>query len=173
VTDVLEGLTSEYSHGRGYSEVFPIANPAVATGFTYTVTGQFWERLVAVSFVLTSDGNAANRNVLLVQKDAMGAVLDASPPAAVQVASKVYTYVYRSNASATNDTVNLVNVQAINRLFLQPQYTVAVTIGSAQAGDQLSAIRIYRERFDTSLQGLAIGMVVETPRQAAAQFVGA
>src|SRR5437588_13000731 len=104
---VLHGLTSDYSHGRGFSEVVPIANPAVATGCTYTVSARYWERIAGLSLVHTSDSNAANRNVLLTVKDGSGAVLDAVSPAAVQIASKAYTYIYAPLAAAINDTVNL------------------------------------------------------------------
>ena len=105
--------------------------------------------------------NAANRNVLLVVKDGSGAVLDAVSPAAVQVAAKAYTYVYAQYAAAINDTVNLVNTQRLPTVFLQPSYTIVVTIGSVQAGDQVSAIRVYMEQFDTGPQGYPTGMVDE------------
>ena len=39
MTPVLHGLTSEFAHGRAFSEVVPLDSPAVATGFTYTVGG--------------------------------------------------------------------------------------------------------------------------------------
>ena len=161
MTPVLHGLTSEFAHGRAFSEVVPRANPAVTAGFTYTVASSYWERLAAVSFVLTSDGNAANRSVLLTVKDGSGVALDAVPPAAVQVASKVYTYVYARNATPVNDTLGLVNVQRVPRIFLQPAFSLVVTLTAAQAADQISAIRLYLERFDTGPEGLPIGMLAE------------
>jgi hypothetical protein len=148
VPPVLHGLTSEFAHGRAFSEVVPIANPAVATGFTYTVGGSYWERLAALSFVLTSDNNAANRAVLLRVKDGSGATLVAVPTAAVQVASKAYTYSYWGDQVPATDAVGLVNAQPIPRLFLQ-------------AGDQVSAIRVYREAFDTGPEGYPVGMIEE------------
>lgn len=157
--DVLHGLTSEFAHGRAFSEVVPVTSPAVAVGFTYTVSSRYWERLAGVSFVLTSDANAANRSVLLTVKDGSAAALDAVPPAAVQVASKVYTYVYAPNATPVNDTLGLVNQQRLPRLLLQPAFTVVVTLTAAQAADQISAIRFYVERFDTGQAGFPIGMV--------------
>lgn len=170
--DVLHGLTSEFAHGRAFSEVIARANPVVATGFTATISANYWERLQGVSFVLTSDSNAANRSVLLVVKDGSGAVIDAVPPAAVQVASKAYTYVYRPGAVAVNDTVNLVNVQDCPRVFLQPAWTIVVTVGSVQAGDQISAVRLYMERYDTGPAGFPIGMVAETKLEARHEQIG-
>jgi hypothetical protein len=137
----------------------PLVSPAVATGFTYTVSGSYWERLAALSFVLTSDSNAANRAVLLRVKDGTGATLVAVPTAAVQVATKVYTYSYWGDQSPATDAVGLVNAQPIPRLFLQPGFTVVVTIGAVQVGDQISAIRVYREAFDTGPEGYPLGML--------------
>jgi hypothetical protein len=79
----------------------------------------------------------------------------------VQIASKVYTYIYAPLAPAVNDTVSLVNTQRLPTIFLQPGFTVVVAIASAQVGDQISAIRLYVERFDTGPQGFPIGMVEE------------
>jgi len=61
---VLHGLTSEFAHGRAFSEVVAVTNPAAGAGFTYTVGSAYWERIAAVSFTLVSDGNAANLNNL-------------------------------------------------------------------------------------------------------------
>ncbi len=44
-------------------------------------------------------------------------------------------------------------------LFLQPMFTVTVALGSHQVGDQISAIRLYAERFVTGPSGYSIGMV--------------
>lgn len=158
---VLHGLTSEFAHGRAFSEVAPLADPAAGAGFTYTVSGSYWERIAALSFVFTTNGNAANRAVVLKVKDGSGATLVAVPSAAVQVASKAYTYSYWGDQAPVNDTVNLVNAQPVPMIFLQPEFTVVVSVGAIDAGDQISAIRVYRERFDTGPQGYPLGVVEE------------
>jgi hypothetical protein len=172
MTPVLHGLTSEYAHSRAFSEVVAVANPAVATGFTYTVGGNYWERIAALSFVLTSDGNAANRAVLLKIKDGTGATLAAVPTAAVQIATKVYTYTYTGNQAPATDSVGLVNTQPMPQIFLQPTFTIVVTIGAVQVGDQISAIRVYREAFDTGPQGYPLGLVEESAEYAAYETIG-
>jgi hypothetical protein len=172
VPPVLHGLTSEFAHGRAFSEVVAVANPAVATGFTYTVGGSYWERLASLSFVLTSDANAANRAVLLRMKDGTGATLAAVPTAAVQVAAKVYTYTYSGVQAPATDAVGLANIQPLPRLFLQPGFSVVVTIGAVQAGDQVSAIRVYREAFDTGPMGYPIGVLDENMYVAEYEQIG-
>jgi hypothetical protein len=161
VAPVLHGLTSEFAHGRAFSEVVPYPNPAAATGFTITVGGNYWERMASLSFVLTSDSNAANRAVLLRVKDGTGATLVGVPTAAVQVASKVYTYTFSGDQTPATDAVGLANIQPAPGIFLQPGFSIVVSIGAAQAGDQISAIRYYREAFDTGPEGYPLGMVME------------
>jgi hypothetical protein len=168
----LHGLTSEFAHGRAFSEVVPVTSPAVATGFTYTVGGNYWERLVALAFVLTSDGNAANRAVLLRVKDGSGATLIGIPTAAVQVATKVYTYSYWGQQVPATDAVGLVNAQPAPSIFLQPGFTIVVSIGAVQAGDQVSAIRLYMERFDTGPNGYPVGMLEENMYVAEYERIG-
>jgi hypothetical protein len=154
-------LVSGFTHGRAFPEIITPSNPAVATGFTYTVGGNYWERVASLSFVLTSDNNAANRAVLLRVKDGSGATLIGIPTAAVQVASKVYTYSYWGQQTPGTDAVGLVNAQPAPSIFLQPGFSIVVSIGAVQAGDQVSAIRLYMERFDTGPQGYPVGMLEE------------
>lgn len=161
MSPVLHGLTSEFAHGRAFSEVVAVTSPSAGAGFTYTVGGNYWERISALSFVFTTNGNAANRAVVLKVKDGSGATLVAVPSAAVQIASKAYTYSFWGQQTPVNDTVNLVNAQPMPHIFLQPEFTIVVTIGAVDAGDQVSAIRVYREAFDTGPQGYPIGLVGE------------
>jgi hypothetical protein len=44
---------------------------------------------------------------------------------------------------------------------LQPGFSVVASIVSVQVGDQISAIRVYREAFDTGPQGYPVGMLGE------------
>jgi hypothetical protein len=169
---VLHGLVSGFAHGRAFPEIISPANPAVATGFTYTVGGNYWERVAALSFVLTSDGNAANRAVLLRVKDGSGATLIGIPTAAVQVATKVYTYSYWGQQVPATDAVGLVNAQPAPSIFLQPGFTIVVSIGAVQAGDQVSAIRLYMERFDTGPNGYPVGMLEENMYVAEYERIG-
>ncbi len=170
--DVLHGLTSEFAHGRAFSEVVPVPSPPAGAGFTYTVGANYWERLAGIAFVLTSDANAANRDVVLTVNSGGGVALDKVPPAAVQVASKAYTYVYAPFAPAVNDTTALVNTQRCPTIFLQPAFTVVVSITNVQVTDAVTAIRFYVERFDTGPQGYPVGMVTESAVVSRAERLG-
>jgi hypothetical protein len=57
--------------------------------------------------------------------------------------------------------VGLVNAQPVPSIFLQPEFSLVVSIGAVQVGDQVSAIRLYLERFDTGPEGYPTGMLEE------------
>lgn len=153
------GLTRLIGHGHAFSEVLSVASPAVATGFTFTNTGSYWLLLDAISFRLVSDGNAANRQIKLVIADGSSVALATLPSASVQTASLTWDYTYSVDFSTFNTVVSTAVTSPLPWIFLQPEYTVTVTIGAVQVGDQISNIRLYAERFVTGPQGYPLGVL--------------
>jgi hypothetical protein len=138
-----------------------VANPAAAAGFTYTNTGTYWQLLDLVAFRLVTDGNAANRQVKLVVADGGGVALATLPSASVQTATLTWDYSFSPEFSNFNTVVGLSVTSPLPLIFLQPEFTVAVTIGTVQTGDQISNIRLYAEQFVTGPQGYLLGVVDE------------
>lgn len=161
--DVLHGLTSEFAHGRAFSEVVAGDSPVAGANYTYTVSSRYWERLASVAFRLVTDGNAANRIVTLAVNAGDGVLLAAIPSQNVQIASLTRDYVYLPNVSQAIGPVGGIYTAPLAPIFLQPGFTLTITITSVQATDALSRIRLYVERFDTGPDGLPVGMVTEAP----------
>ena len=136
-----------------------MASPAVATGFTYTQPGLGWAMLDLVAFRLVSDGNAANRQVSLVIADGGGIALATLPAASVQIATKTYDYTWSTDLDTFNAVVSNAITSPLPAIFLQPEFTVAVSVGSVQAGDQISRVRLYAQQFVTGPQGYLLGVV--------------
>ena len=136
-----------------------MASPAAAAGFTYTVTGTQWQLLDSISFRLVSDGNAANRQVKLVIADAGGIALATLPAASVQTATLTWDYTWSTEFDTFNAVVALAVTSPLPAILLQPEFSVAVTVGAVQAGDQISRIRLYAEQFVTGPQGYLLGVV--------------
>ena len=134
-------------------------SPAVATGFTYKNTGTQWQLIDSISFRLVSDGNAANRQVKLVYADADGVALATLPTASVQTASLTWDYTWSTDFDTFNTVVSLALTSPLLNIFLQPGFQIIVSIGSVQAGDQISRIRMYAEQFVTGPQGYLMGVV--------------
>lgn len=161
MAEVTLGLTAPFAHGRGFSEPLAVPNPAVATGFTITIGGSYWERLTSLGFRLVADGNAANRQVVLTVNGGDGVPLAAFPAASVQVASATADYFFLPNVSTFSTVVGGVVISPAPVFFLQPEYSLVVSIGAVQVGDQVSRIRFYRERFTTGPGGYLQGTVTE------------
>lgn len=159
MAEYLLGLTRLVGHGRAFSEVLTVPAPAVGVGFTYTNDGRYWELLDSISFRLVSDANAANRQVTLTITDGAGSALATLPSASLQVASKTYDYTFSPQFNTFNTVVANAITLPLPELFLQPAYSIVVAIGAVQAGDQVSAIRLYAQRFVTGPSGYSIGMV--------------
>lgn len=155
------GLTRLLGHGHAFSQVIRPANPAVASGFTYTNDGSYWELIDLVAFKLVSDGNAANRQVTLTIKDGDGIALATLPAASVQTASLTWNYTWSTNFNTFGTVVALAVTSPLPEILLQPTFSVTVAIGSAQAGDQVSSIRLYAERFVTGSEGYLLGVLAE------------
>lgn len=153
------GLGLPFGYGRLQQRPFAVAVPAVATGTSYKVPGDGMERLLCCSATLVSDNNAANRSVVLSLEDGDGNVLLQLPPNAVQAASLTVRYSWSVHASSLTATVAGAQLIQIPPLILQPQWQWVWTIGSVQAGDQLSAIAGLIERFPLGPQGYPIGHV--------------
>lgn len=159
MTQYTLGLTRRLGHGRAFSEVLALPSPAADAGFTFTNDGFYWLYIDSLSFQLVTDSNAANRLVTLTVADGTGVALATVPSAAALTASKTGHYTYLDGYSATTGATDGPFLNMFPGVFLQPQYSITVAIGAGQAGDQLSNIRLYAERFVTGDQGYLLGVV--------------
>lgn len=156
------GLTRLIGHGHAFSQVLRVTNPAAGAGLTYTNDGSYWELLDSLSFQLVSDANAANRQVTVTIRDGSGTALVTLPAASVQAASLTYQYTFSRDFSTFNTVVGLANTAPLPAIFLQPMFTVVVTVGTVQVGDQISNVRLYAERFVTGPAGYLLGVIDDT-----------
>jgi hypothetical protein len=159
VTQYTLGLTRRLGHGRAFSQVLSVATPAAGAGFTYTNQNFYWEYIDSVSFKLVTGSNAANRLVNLSVQNAAGDVLATVPPAAATTASKTAQYTYLDGYSATTGATDGPFLNVMPGVWLQPDFKIVVTITNVDAADQISAIRVYAERFVTGPQGYLLGVV--------------
>lgn len=161
MAQVTLGLTGPFAHGRGFTEPAAVADPAVGVGFSITIGSSYWERLAALTFRVVSDNNAADRLVTLTVNGGDGVPLAIFPAASVQAATLTYNYSFLAGVSTFNAVAGTSVVSPGPGFFLQPAYTLVVTVGSVQAGDQISRIRFLRERFTTGPGGYQQGSVTD------------
>lgn len=158
MTQFTLGLTRTIGHGRAFSQVLAVPDPAADSGFTYTNDGAYWELVDLIAFQLVSDSNAGNRQVTLSILGGDGVALATLPAASVQIASKTYQYTWSTEFSNFNTLVGTAITSPLPAVFLQPTYQISVALASGHAGDQFSNIRVYAERFVTGDAGYLLGV---------------
>lgn len=129
-----------------------VANLADGVGngsVTYTPTGFYRDRLLAISTLLTTDATAANRLGILSFKDPNGVAFAAFPAPFVVVASKVARLTWAVGVSTSGAASAAAISGAIPPLVLEFGWTVAITVDAGVAGDTLTLGRVYRERWLT------------------------
>lgn len=162
---VPRGLLRSLTHGLGFPESTLLAKPAAGGGLTYQISSRYWERLSALSFTLTTDGNAGNRTVLVLIEDQDGRVVAASSAGGTQAATLTRTYSFVDNASTAGAVAGTVFIAPLWDGFLRPGWRVVVVIDTVKAGDQLDNVVVTRERFLTGPEGYPEGGEVETALQ--------
>jgi len=162
VTQYTYGLTRSIGHGHAFTQRLRVTNPAVAVGFTYSSDGRYWELLDSISFQIVTDSNAANRSLTLTFKDGEGVALATIPQTTAVAASKTAQYTYLWNIQSEQGSTNGPFLNVLPQIWFQPGFSVVVTGANLQAGDQISNIRVYTQRFVTGNEGYLLGVVDST-----------
>lgn len=151
------GLAAPVFHGRVQPELDRTISAAAGAGFIYEIGTAYYERLTALTFKLVTSAHAANRQVTLSLLEPDGTPLAVIPVAAVQAASLTYTYSFLPNVSAVNALEALTFLSPLFELIIPPSYAISVGIGNVDVGDQISNVRLYRDRFSTGPDGYPMG----------------
>lgn len=143
-----------YGYGRGYVDHLSPSQPAAGSGLTIALDPTFLFRPISVRFSVTTDANVANRfpsvdytdpegNVYL--RNAAGLVLTAS------TTGQVFDFnIQRTVAEwATNTDI----LAPLCDTFIPAGWQIRITLGSIQAADQISAVRILTEKWVTGGPG--------------------
>ena len=151
---------SGYALGQGYgyglteqSTIIPGAGdaapaPAAGANYVYTLSRYDRARLVAVTFALTTDSNAANRFVTVEYSGSTTVANMADPTAAAVVASTTALRFFGGlNFGTLANVANGGQVFPLSGLWIEAGSTVAIKIAGVQVGDQLANIRLTFDRW--------------------------
>lgn len=122
-------------------------NPAAAGSFTRTVDGGVFERYVAISCRLVTDANVANREVVVQYRDSDGNVIDQNGINSVVTAGSTEDFFFNAFQPLVVVTVNSSALIPLHPVMLLPTWSMRILLVNAQAGDQLSRIRLVLEQF--------------------------
>lgn len=146
-------LGQPYGHGRTFQSTISPGQiggfPLAVAGADYTASLQRYDRwrLVAVTFDLTTDANAANRYVQVQYLDGTGVPIARDITAFVQVASKAYHYSGSLEGLVGQDGLTAVTASfRLSGLWLEAGQSVRIQLGAVQVGDALTNVRFTFDR---------------------------
>lgn len=146
-------LGQPYGYGRTQQSTimpgqqqFAVA-PGAGVGYTAVLQRYAWWRLIAVTFDLVADANAANRYVQIQYPDGTAVPVARDISAFAQVASKTVHYSGALDQLVAQDGATNVTAQfRLSGLWLEVGRSVVIAIAGVQVGDQLSNIRMTFDR---------------------------
>lgn len=167
-------LGQPYGHGRteqstvrpGQLDGFPL--PVAGADYVCSLQRHDRWRLIAVTFDLASDANAANRYVQVQYLDGTAVPIARDITAFAQVASKTVHYSGALDGLVGQDA--LTNVTAgfrLSGLWLEAGQRIAVSLGNVQVGDLLSNMRFTFDRTLIPGDGSQDEYIVDLEHQAA------
>ena len=131
----------------GYPSYVIGANPAAGAAFVRAVDGGVYERYVGIGVRLVTDGNVANREVVVQYRDTDANVVDQMGINATVAANSTADYFFSVFQPLVVATVNLSSLVPLHAEMLLPSWSMRIFIVNVQAGDQLSRIRMRIEQF--------------------------
>ena len=156
---VTTGVLAPFSWGRGFQDFIPVATPAAGSTASFTVPGEFSMRVLAAMATITTSAAAANRYVALDYLWAGTTVVARNGAGLVVVANTTnlqFSWNFeRSQAEWATNTPVLAPLLAVD---LPPSTVVRFSVDNIQAADQLSALSLLVEKFETGDRGYPRGI---------------
>ena len=135
----------EVAHVRRSVASVNVSSPAPGANAEYDVGGEAIMRPLAILCTLTTVGGVANRSVFVEYRDATGVAFLVAGSSATVAPGTSQRFSFWPGAGYPTWPVNDAAVSSLPDQPLDSWETLAVCIDGAQAGDQLSAIRLRGE----------------------------
>jgi hypothetical protein len=162
--DTTLGLLRPFGYGRGFPDQISVATPAAGATASYTVPGDYWQRLVAARLLITTDANAANRLVTLDYISGRGVTFAQNGAALVVTASTTaQVFEWHVNRTVSEWAANTPVWAPLLDAVLPPSWVVKFNVASIQATDAISGLRLWVENFPTGARGYPLGAVTVPP----------
>ena len=141
----------------GWQERVILPAPAAGQQWTYRVDGRYTERLVAVTFSLTTSAVVANRFPVVVLRDNNGTVVTEVPAGNAVAASATLT-TYLVNGSPGTAQGGVGNTYGFLPEILVPgDWSWGSGVGAMDPGDQLSSAVLLVHRFPNDAAVITAG----------------
>lgn len=159
-----EGLLAPFAHGVGYQDTVEVTTPTAGANATFTVPSNVALRVLGARATVTTSAAAANRFVSLDYINARSQTLMRNAAGLVLTASTTnQAFEWSAQRTDAQWAANTPVLCPVYPLFLWPGSIVQVTLDNIQAADQVSAVRLVVEKFDTGNLGYGTGFVPAPP----------
>lgn len=133
---------------RAFQTTITLPNPAAATDAVYKVTGNFYEVILSVFFVLTTDATVGVRQGALAFADANGRSFSLLAAQTAQTASLVWDYTFGVNVAQSGSAASPVQTTTMPVFALSPGYSVTLgVLNFAGPADQVSSVALTVQRY--------------------------
>ena len=135
--------------GGGFQELVPGTSPAAGADFTQLIDGRYTTRPLSVFARLVTDGNAANRELVLEYRNDQNVRFAVAGAPVTVAASTTTDYYFGTHLGQPDWPADSTILVPLAPVFLRAGWNLRLHVVSAQAGDQLSRISILWERYST------------------------
>ena len=145
------------SYAVGWQEPVYIPDPAAGGSFTYTADGRYYERVVALSFTLTTSAVVANRFAQVYLEDTNGAIITSVPCGGVVVASETLNVFLTNDAPSYSNGASGGTFGLIPAILIPPGWKWVCTVFSEDVGDTVTDIVVLVQRFPNDATSIVAG----------------
>lgn len=126
-----------------------VPDPGAGAQLTFGLDSRYWWRFVSVRFLLSTDANVANRFATVDYADPEGTAWVRNPALAVQAASIAnQEYDFAQRALAVSGIAGQPQFGSLVSSFVPGGWQLRVRVANMQAGDTITACRLYVEKFE-------------------------
>lgn len=144
------GELEPFGQGRGYVDHVAPAQPAAGANLTIPLDPTFLFRPLSVRFSVTTDANVANRFPTVDYCDPEGTVWVRNAAGLVLTASTTgQVFDFNAQRTVAEWAANTDVLAPLSDFFIPGGWQLRITLSNIQAGDQISAVRFYHEKWVT------------------------
>jgi len=139
-----------YGHGRGYIDYLSPSQPAAGSGVIQKLDPTWIWRPLSIRFSVTTDANVANRFPSVDYTDPDGNVWVRNAAGLVLTASTTgQGFDFNAQRTVAEWATGTDILAPLTDLFIPGGWQIRINLSSIQAGDQISAVRLYVEKWVT------------------------
>ena len=150
-------MTSPPGYAVGWQQPVYLPNPPAGQGWSYTVDGRYYERLLTARWIFTTDAVVANRSVRLSLTDVNGVIVAEVPATGVVAASQVLAVELAVGLSGAAVTVPGVSAGPLPGLLVPPGWAWSARGIALDPGDTLTSVTLLVQRFPNDATSITAG----------------